>query len=403
MPIPDKVAPRPWPPAVRKFVEWEQEKAYRRLSDQMGLGGDPAAAFSRLSRGVPTAEVIAPMRFKDAMPGFLTDEQWAEFDAVVAQQYPHYAGLEAPTSYESVASYVVLDMTFGALRGVWAASTTPEPYLASLPSGDVNARIRNERATGATVIFFEQGLMRFLYDFGQLIAWASPPISPAELNEDEALVHLPRSYQMPEIASVSFMDSLYAYAVSGTPLDTPTPFPKPEHNMFLASILVTLMERFVMAHELAHLTLGHVPKTPTHELEYEADVQGLMTLTAQAHTSNLSWGLTYWACDLTLTCFHILDFALSVLAFGGNRPSWSCPTHPDALSRRQRFRTKLGELVPDAPYASLAAANLLCGMSDAIIQRLWAFVVAPLLLAHQQGVRPARLWEDRIRDCFRPI
>lgn len=403
MSIPGDKTPPPWPPAVRQFVEWEQEKAYRRLADEMGVGGGPALAFNRLNPGLPTAAQIAPTRFKDAMaPGFLSEEQWAQFDDLVAEKYRHYAALQPPTAYETASNYVILNLTFDALRGAWEGPSAPEPYLASFPSGDVNARIRTEPTTQAPVIFFEQGLMRFLYDFGQLIAWATPPLSPAELSDDEALARLPRSYQMPEVASVSFMGSLHAYAVSGTPIANPSPFPKPTHNMFVATMLVTLMEWFVMSHELAHLTLGHLPKPPDRSLEFEADARGLVTMSGQARAGGHSWAVSYWACDLALSCFHLLDLAISVLAFGGRKPRWSCPTHPDALSRRQRFRDTLGELAPDVPYASLAAANLLCDMSDAVIQRLWEFAVAPLLLAHQQGVCPSPLWKDRIRDCFQP-
>ena len=99
------------------------------------------------------------------------------------------------------------------LRSVWALSRAQEPYVASLPSGDVNAHIVVEPMTRVPVIFFEQGLMQFIHDFGTVIAWATPTIPPSALSDDEVIISMPRSCTMPEVASTSFFNLLHAYVI----------------------------------------------------------------------------------------------------------------------------------------------------------------------------------------------
>ena len=395
--------PREWPPAVREFVEGEQADAYSRLGRELGLGSDPAAAFARLNPCMPTADQIAPRRFKDAMgAGFLSEEQWNQFDAAVAQQYPDHAELQPPTAYESPVTYSILNMTYMGLGSAWSSSPRQEVYLASLPSGSPDARVVIERTTKAPVIFFEQGLMRFLYDFGMLVAWATPPLSPAQLSDDATLAKLPRSYTMPYDASGYFAGSLVAYVVDGTPITNASPIPRPNHNMFLAATLVTLMERFVMAHELAHITLGHLAIPADVSQEFAADARGLVTMDARARADGISWAMSYWACDLALTCLDILDHAIGVLAFPDSKLAWVSATHPSASSRRQHLRDTLAQLLPDAPPAGLLAASELCGMSTAVTARLLEFGFVSLAVAIQKGDRPSPLWNDRINYCFRP-
>ena len=390
----------PWPPDVRQFVQDAQEKAYRRLAVALGVGSDPAQAFARFNPGLPPFDLIAPKRSEAAMQMISAEKDQEHFNNSAAAFYERYAAVRPPTAYEPASSYAILLMTYDALQGLWETPEIRKPCLASIASGDLNACITIEASTQTPIIFFEQGLMRFLRDFALLIAWATPPLAPEDMT-DARLARMPQKYQMPFVASGSFVGSISAYVLDGTPISNPTPIPSPEHNLFVASMMTTFMERFVMAHELAHLALGHLHRDPTMEQEFEADARALVTLSALSRASGLSWGMSMWACDLALSCLHILDHAISVVVFGGNKPGWKSPTHPDFYSRRLRLRNSLGTLVPDAPAEGLRTLRTLIAMSDATLQRLWEFCLAPLLMAYQAGKRPSPLWNDRIRECFR--
>src|SRR5262249_20860367 len=147
--------------------------------------------------------------------------------------------------------------------------------LATLPSGDVNATIRLEPETAIPIIFFEHGLFQFLYDFARLMAWSAPPYSPEVLSDDSLLAKAPRKYTMPPEASQFFVASLNAYVVDGSPIVSGSPLQQPAHNMITSIVLLNQMERFVMAHELAHIKLGHLEKPPSVQQEYEADAVSL--------------------------------------------------------------------------------------------------------------------------------
>jgi hypothetical protein len=266
----------------------------------------------------------------------------------------------------------------------------------------VNARVVTEPKTRAPVIFFERGLMHFLHDFAKLIAWAAPPLSEEQLYDAEAITRAPRRYTMPPEASRSFVGALCAYVGAGTASAAGEPVPHPLHNLLMAAMLTGLMDRFVMAHELAHVALGHLSQRPSPDQEYEADALGLAMLLRAARPSGGLWAVSFWACDLTLSCFHILNKAIGVLAFGAAKLRWASPTHPDDLSRRQNLRDSVAGLDPDRPRAGLEAAAELCGMSDSLVQRLWEFVSPDLWFAHQKGERPSPLWSNRTDYYFQP-
>jgi hypothetical protein len=403
MPTPESQMPAAWPPAVREYVEEEQENAYRDLADDLDLKGGATAAFKRLNYDLPELDEIAPSRYQDSIvPAFMSQEVCQQFNDLAAEHYKRVADLQLPTAYETRAGYSILNLTMNALRGVWASSPRAEPYLASLPSGDPSARIAIEWKTNAPVIFFEHALMQFIHDFGVVVAWATPPVGIEVLYDDNALINLPCSYQMPEIASVSFLNLLEAYVVSGTPTATAAPIPKPTSNMFLASAIVSQMEWFIMAHELAHLSLGHLGIPRLQEHEFAADEGGLVTMTEVARRNGAGWALSLWACDLALTCLDVLDRAISFMEFGTRKVRWKCATHPDCFTRRQRLRDAIGVLATGASPSALAAAGMLHGMSEAVIKRLWDIALPELWRAHDAGARPSPLWKKRIRDCFEP-
>lgn len=438
-----------WPSTIREFVHAKQERAYRRLGVQLGLGPDPAKAFARFSRPKMPLSYISARKWAADFGVKLTAVQERDLDAHLATIYSSYFSEEPPTSFEEPNRYGIMVKNRDFAQQAYASagiSISPQPFLATLPSGHTNAAISVEPETGSPVVFFEAGLFEFLHDFSVLVAWAAVPISFKEFYNDEALAQLRGPHIMPFQTSDFFVDTLYAYVVSGTPIVEHNRKPNPAHNLLIATELYSKMTQFVMAHEFAHLHLGHLENPPGNQREawaqeYEADTLAVLALTKLAQENGMSWAVAFWACDLALTFLHILDEAILTMAFD-SQPSWVSRTHPESLSRRRRLReiieigylsssgwTKIRHLLKrgaasfgrgstpefqfyrsfreiDLRLASYVnpirrkAVGELCGMTDALLGRLFAFAMIPLVLGRQRGARPSVIWNKHIASSF---
>jgi IrrE N-terminal-like domain len=400
-----------WSPAQRDFVESQQRRRYRALADALRLGGDPRKAHAHFARSpVPLDHLgSAQLRQVPGAPAY-SPAEWEAFDRRVAELHRRYSG-KPQTSYEHPNRYFSMALIFGDLQEVFAARgkpLDPSPLLATLPSGDVNARILIEPSTKAPIIFFEQGLFPFFHHFAMLLGWAMPPLSLPQLADDVALSRLRHGYAIPPQSSQFFLGLLGAYVIGGNPSDSPSPIPRPDHNLFVAMTLLNAMEKFVMAHELGHVALGHLQNaTATQkeawEQEYEADEAGARLVCEQAHAELGHWAAAFWACDLALTLLVLLYRAIGIMQFGGSKLGWIDTTHPDPLSRRTRLRDRAAAVAANLPDSGHAAIAELCGMSDAIVGSLWE-QAGPLLLVFQlENKRPSPLWSDTIAACLAPI
>lgn len=355
-----------WPRPVRDFVASYQEREYRRLAVEMGLGNDPRAAFEQLTTG------RAPFHFEKG----------------------HGMG-EGPAPFEHPDLHRAMVTTFEVLQGELDALgfvKLPTPYLATLATGDVNARVIEEAKTRTKVMFFEHGIFRFLFDIAKLTAWAAPPLSETQLSDDEALARLHPKYTMPLQASQYFAATLFAYATSGSPMASATPIPEPQHNLNLSILLLNHMERFVMVHELAHLKRGHLEQAPTPAQEFEADANSLGVVTTLAQRYHGSWAIAYWASELVLVALNLLYRAVGLMAFGPCRLSWVSPTHPDPLARRDLLRGIW--LEPHVPPAGVDAARGVCAMTEALFQSLWELSNWMLAIEYSKGARTAATWKN---------
>src|SRR5262249_47778220 len=156
--------------------------------------------------------------------------------------------------------------------------------------------------------------------------------------DDAALRSMPQRYTMPPQSSEYLASLLMDYVASGTPHARVT-LPPPRHNQFLVMNLLNECERFIMAHELAHLILGHSDRAPQNsqeyrELEHEADALATRVLGSVGYEQKGTWAFSFWACDVTLSLFNLLDLALGFLHFGTIALDWISPTHPNPITRR---------------------------------------------------------------------
>ncbi len=290
----------PWPSEVQKLVQEKQEHAYSILAAKLGLGSDPAKAYVKLSVPQMPLSKVSWQEFAKQFGIKLTSEEEENLRELVQAQFGHYF-TEPPTPYEDSNRYVVMAMILDEVLAAFAAlgkSFEPKPIVATLPSGRLNAIVKCEDRTQTPIIFLEQGLFQFLYDFALAVGWALPAFSAKELADDKSLAQHRGPHTLP-FGGGPFPDVLYSYVVSGSPITGGTPVPKPPHNVLLCERLVNQMSRFVIAHELSHFALGHYDpnnKTESWDKEYHADAHALLVLSQAAQREGQSRAFTFWAC-----------------------------------------------------------------------------------------------------------
>jgi hypothetical protein len=151
------------------------------------------------------------------------------------------------------------------------------------------------------------------------------------------------------------------------------------------------MERFVLAHELAHIREGHLNQPPDHKLEYHADALAVSLVTTLANEHHRSWAVGYWACELALTALSFLYRAIGFYTYGPAKLEWISPTHPDPLSRRDELRGAW--LNPRSPKEGVTAAREMCGMTESLLSRLWEITLAAWAVSNQRGARASPRWK----------
>ena len=354
---------------VRRFVRDYQEKAYVRLADDLGLSS-AKSAYEKIA-----GRKIAP--------------------DLVAK----YGSETLPTPFEDPFMFQIMTKTFDVMsreNDTLSAVALPHPFLATLASGDVDGETIVEPATKTPILFFEHGLFSFFKDMADLMAWAAPPLTEGQLTDDTALARLARRYTMPLQASENFSASLYTYVVNGSPAGTSSPIPLPSQNLGLAIRLLNHMERFVMAHELAHVREGHFNKTLGLSQDYEADALAVSLVTTLAEKNHGSWAVGYWGSELALVALNFLYRAIALFTFGPGKPAWIDQTHPDPLRRRENLRGIW--LNSRSPQAGVDAAREVCGMMEGLFSRLWEISRPLLLVQYQRGARASPRWKKTAKS-----
>jgi hypothetical protein len=397
-----------WPDHVREFVEYKQEVAYRLLGDQIGMGGDPGAVRSKLLGERPPRTKLSPEEFRDklGLKEKFSPRDWNRTKRQIREEEARPTTMPTPTRYEDPITYKLMYEIRRAINDDFARLRMGREFpafLASLPSGDVNARILTTPRTKQSVLFFEQGLFQFLRDFAALASWAVPVLPQGDLT-DASLAAIPQRHTMSFQASTLFASSLYSYVVEGNPRGGAARVPRPAGNAFLTEVLFIWMIKFVFLHEFAHVVLGDLEKQDTSrdalwKCEYDADASATGFLTELSKRTDDSWALAFWACDLTLIAFNFLDRALALFEFGGDF-TWISPTHPQPIDRR---RVLHASVPPELPDRTRQAAGNLVGMNKALFLRLWELAVPQFWLARGRGARPSPLWSERIARSMAPV
>lgn len=394
-----------WTPEAQAEVEELQIRGYRSLAAVLGLGGDADKAYDYLMRdralpGKPEASLIWP-KLGITPPSDFDARSAIERDFTAL--YERISKVELPTRYEDPRNYFDMVLLLVTVLDHLAEKATPAlsaPLVASLPSGNTNAQLL--KFPGVPVLLlFDHGLFRFCEDMANVLAWTVVPLTVEQIADEKALIGIQRVHTIPPEASQYFLGSLYAYVVYGSPIANKDSVPRPASNYLLAVAIGVQMRRFVMAHELAHFLSGHLDERGSKQLEYEADSKSTYIVSEMARGSFGSWAVGFWACDFTLTALHFLYKGLGLMAYGTDRLRWIGETHPDPMSRRRQLRAQASNTDSVTP-TNIAAAEAVCGMTDALFARLWRMQSPWLYQAHLNGVRPAPTWQTHVEANLAP-
>ena len=404
---PTPVALPAWPESAVKFVRFEQERIYRRLGEEFGLGSDPTKAFAYLSRGEMPASNIDPENFRADLVDQFGSDDWEKVVSGAAHIRTYLFQLEPPTEFEDVNLYrsmwLTLSLAYELLdrRGVKLDSI---PLLATLPSGDVNARTVLKRGSPLPIIFFEQGLFQFLYDSTLFFGWCMPLENWRQLAISSSLPN-----PLPNEPARYIYNSVCSYVIRGSPATNPLKLARPSVSSIVLGALIQEMELFVMAHELAHLAKGHLHQ-PAQDVktawlqEYEADEVALSLLCTDARDAGRSWEFSAWACDIALGLINLLSSSVATMAYGQPALRWISPTHPAPLRRQQNLRNKMLRLgIPGLSWQGALTLGGLQDLTQQLLNALWALFLPNLLDQYAKGVRPCSVWKERTTADFAQI
>jgi hypothetical protein len=235
-----------------------------------------------------------------------------------------------------------------------------------------------------------------------------PTVSVELMTDDSSLLTSPRQFKISEATAQYFYNSVYAYVVKGSPRANASSFPRPADNAFLAGMLIQQMELFVMAHEVAHFTKGHLKQAPQNQSEawtreYEADETALTLVSNLAHDNGYSWAIGAWACDVVFGLFHLLGSAVATMAYGRESLRWISRTHPSPLRRQQNLRKRMVSLVQDFSWNRLVLLDALDSITQAMLNELWGLILPNLLDEYKKSLRPSPVWKGRSQSDFGDI
>jgi hypothetical protein len=278
------------------------------------------------------------------------------------------------------------------------------PVIGTLPTGQVNAASIFIPGYRTKIIAFASGLFTFALLISKVIAAVIGREQEIDLTASARDADIQFMDAHPEVL-VKFQDLLDAYMFRGSIIEAaPYTLDGPPLNM--AAHLLKGAELFLLAHEYAHLVLGHLAggKTiedplspegmnatlwvPDPELELSADRVGFVTTLPILIRQGTPRVLCACGADMFLTFYDIIERAIVVLRTGEARFPSSATTHPLASTRRAALREQLRQTM--AKDVEIAETSIfLCERIQAIVEHLWAQTV-PIFRQHYSNRRELR-------------
>lgn len=395
-----------WSDQAKKTVTDWQERSWGDLAISMGFGWAPKRAFEAMSPPVPSGDLVVDTMRNDLGSDLVADRDRSSADITTRTYLAKYL-TNPPTPYESPLLYSTL--THHLDIALEAMAATPwklahEPRVATLPSGDLNAKIRKIRHSNEVVVFYQHGLIEFLDQMAIVmgaaipIEWLKLPLPKSRARQDE-----PGDASYERLAVEQITESLTSYIVHG---NSSRARRRPLKGRALASTvsLAAGMRNFLLCHELIHLLFGHLavpsvklPRSEAWQREFDADMGG-STLAVHSHDEVRVF--KFWTCDIALWSFQMIERALFYLDTGANGELPATHSHPTPTLRRLHFleekTRELWEL--DMKDLSNQLGELIVGGAE-VGENLWEATIPHWDALRRQGVRPSPLWKQRLEQA----
>ncbi|MBN1428148.1 MAG: hypothetical protein JXB07_07170 [Anaerolineae bacterium] len=235
------------------------------------------------------------------------------------------------------------------------AKLTERVLLATVPEPFVNAQSESEEIAAHTdyvLVFLSYGLIQFLYQATKAVVLSWKPKTPppgmvscfSSRQEDTEAVLAKDPYPIDLL-----LGTLRAFFFEGFPRD---PASKPPEGGYLLpiSMLITLSERFVIAHEYGHALLHHglgedidlhfPPEVKAWDKEFQADAFAFFMVLASANQLDLL--PNHMALQGPLFALHAIDVlreAIDVMRSGKIMADQGFDTHPPTKSRIESLKS----------------------------------------------------------------
>jgi hypothetical protein len=287
------------------------------------------------------------------------------------------------------------------------------PLVGYLRTGQLSAvSMPVPGSSEAYLVLFEQQMFKFIDRLSFTVAWVTPPDRLADMNSGLGFRMSVRDIAerieaVPEIAS-RFASIVITYAITGGigPIFDDKLVPPPDYAD-LGSRLRTSLMFFVLGHEYAHITMGHLdtassrkgvlPAAEVEALVYswqqelDADFHGMLL---SLYTTGPAFKFAFLGSGLFFDAMDVMDRAVALLQTGDENAR-QLGSHPPAYRRKQNLReclSMLAEAFPAHNAEPLRAALELEEVQGEIIRLLWERARPILLTLHRAGTRPAQTW-----------
>jgi hypothetical protein len=282
--------------------------------------------------------------------------------------------------------------------------STERVVLGTLWRGNVNAFATNTAVRDYRIVLVYHGLPGLFYmvALAMTAAWsaaAAPAGRTAAFNPTEE--HVRDRLSESSLAISTLAGTLTAYLYSGDPWRTPLSRVESERTMPLG-VLLSLAERWVLAHEYAHVLFDLDDSTPKasqdpHGKELRADaVATNIVLASAADLDSVAPAIALAAITMALRSFRLIGEAFGIAKTG--RPSEDLPsqTHPSVM---QRLRNVYSIMSIDMERAGVPEQKRdeIMSLSDHVwrtIDLIGERVFPTILASHQSGRKVHPIWDE---------
>ncbi len=395
--------------ARAKVSEW-QEQAYGGLAEDLGWGWNPQRAFDKFStRQVPEGDYrISIDRLRENYgPDYGRDLDWKKVEEDWDKYMKTYYHIEPPTKYENASIYSNAFANLTAItvliEQVMPGYLTKTPRIASLPTGDLNAKSQNIRGTNEVAILLQTGLTGFIYHFSNIVACATPVdlIKRREPVPSAAKWGNPGDAKHVTYAAQYFTRLIDAYVVRGDPYLLPDPDLR-GRAFYNQGIIGTSMRQFLVCHELVHVVYKHLDSKASSRgeswsREFLADEigSGMVGGLRRDYDGPEAINTGIWACNVALAGFQILDECVAFLDTG-SRVVPANDTHPPPRQRREHILEFQRQVMTrSGMHRDARSLFELFNKGEKVLGELSNLIGPHIERLQRDGVKPSPIWRVR--------